>query len=47
MYEFDSMYRDKYALTRFAHEFLGRNDYAYPHGQRAPDETIQLIEREG
>ena len=44
--DFDSMYRDKESLTKFAHEFLKENDYMYPHGARAPDETIELIERE-
>ena len=41
------MYRDKHALTKFAHEFLKESDFMYPHGQRAPEETIKLIEREG
>ena len=43
---FDDMYHDKYELTRLAHEHLRRNDYAYPHGQRAPQEVIELIELE-
>ncbi len=43
--DFDSMYRDKESLTTFAHNFLKENDFAYPHGGRAPDETIELIER--
>ena len=47
VYEFDSMYRDKNSLTKFAHEFLRRNDYQYPHGQRAPEGIIELIEVEG
>jgi len=45
--DFESMYRDKKSLTTFAHNYLKTADYEYPHGQRAPDETIQLIEREG
>ena len=36
VYEFDTMYKDKHALTKLAHEHLRRNDYTYPHGQRAP-----------
>ena len=31
-------------LTKLAREHLRRNDYYYPHGQRAPGEVIQLIE---
>jgi formate hydrogenlyase subunit 6/NADH:ubiquinone oxidoreductase subunit I len=46
VYEFDTMYKDKHALTKLAHEHLRRNDYMYPHGQRAPQETIELIEVE-
>ncbi len=45
--DFDAMYRDKKSLTVFAHDFLKENDYTYPHGLRAPQETIDLIEREG
>ncbi|MCH7698344.1 MAG: NADH-quinone oxidoreductase subunit I [Chloroflexi bacterium] len=45
--DFESMYRDKHALTKFAHDYLKENDFMYPHGQRAPKETIELIEREG
>ncbi len=45
--DFESMYRDKHALTKFAHDYLKDNDFMYPHGQRAPEETIELIEREG
>ncbi len=44
--DFGEMYRDKQALTTFAHEHLKANDYVYPHGQRAPDDVIELIERE-
>jgi NADH-quinone oxidoreductase subunit I len=46
VYEFDTMFKDKHALTKLAHEHLRRNDYMYPHGQRAPQETIELIEIE-
>ena len=46
VYEFDTMYKDKHALTKLAHEHLRRNDYLYPHGQRAPQEIIELIEVE-
>ncbi len=46
VYEFDAMYKDKHALTSLAHEHLGRNDYQYPHGQRAPRDVIELIEIE-
>ena len=45
--DFESMYRDKKSLTTFAHNYLKTAEYEYPHGQRAPDETIRLIEREG
>ncbi len=45
--DFDAMFRDKHALTRFAHDYLREKDYMYPHGQRAPDELVQLIEAEG
>jgi formate hydrogenlyase subunit 6/NADH:ubiquinone oxidoreductase subunit I len=44
---FGEMYRDKGALKTFAHEYLKEHDYTYPHGARAPQETIDLIEREG
>ena len=46
VYEFDTMYKDKHALTKLAHEHLRRNDYMYPHGQRAPRDVIELIELE-
>ena len=46
MYEFDSMYKDKHALTRLAHEHLRRNGYEYPHGQSAPEGIIEMIELE-
>jgi formate hydrogenlyase subunit 6/NADH:ubiquinone oxidoreductase subunit I len=45
--DFDSMYRDKPELIKFARNFLKENDYTYPHGGRAPDEYIELISREG
>jgi formate hydrogenlyase subunit 6/NADH:ubiquinone oxidoreductase subunit I len=44
--DFGEMYRDKHALTKFAHEHLKERDYMYPHGQRAPQDVIELIERE-
>jgi formate hydrogenlyase subunit 6/NADH:ubiquinone oxidoreductase subunit I len=44
---FDSMYRDKRSLTKFAHEHLKEHDFMYPHGQRAPQDVIELIQREG
>jgi len=45
--DFDSMYRDKVSLTKFARDYLKENDYIYPHGGRAPEEYIDLVEREG
>jgi len=45
--DFDAMYRDKHALTEFAHEHLKERDFMYPHGQRAPQDVIELIQREG
>ncbi len=44
VYEFDTMYKDKHALTKLAREHLSRNEYFYPHGQQAPKDLIQLIE---
>ena len=44
--DFSEMYRDKDALTKFAHDHLKERDYMYPHGQRAPQDVIELIERE-
>ena len=44
--DFGEMLRDKPALTKFAHEHLKERDYMYPHGQRAPQDVIELIERE-
>ncbi len=44
--DFGEMYRDKQALTKFAHEHLKERDFMYPHGQRAPQDVIELIERE-
>ena len=46
VYEFDTMYKNKDSLTKLAREHLKRNDYMYPHGQQAPADYIQLIERE-
>ena len=46
MYEFDTMYKNKTSLTKLAHEFLRRNGYEYPHGQRAPEGIIEMIEVE-
>jgi NADH-quinone oxidoreductase subunit I len=46
VYEFDTMYKDKHALTKLAHEHLARNGFTYPHGQLAPRETIQLVQVE-
>jgi formate hydrogenlyase subunit 6/NADH:ubiquinone oxidoreductase subunit I len=43
---FDSMYRDKHALTEFAHEHLKTHDFKYPHGQSAPLDIIELIKQE-
>ncbi len=40
--DFNALYRDKQALTRFAREYLKERDYIYPHGQRAPREVIEL-----
>ena len=45
--DFSEMYRDKGALTKFAHEYMRGVDFTYPHGQRAPDDVIELIQREG
>ena len=45
--DFGEMYRDKDALTKFAHDHLKENDYTYPHGARAPKDVIELIERKG
>ncbi len=44
--DFNVLYRDKHALTKFAHEHLKEKDYMYPHGRRAPQDIIELIERE-
>jgi NADH-quinone oxidoreductase subunit I len=43
---FNDLYRDRKALTKFAKDYLKENDYMYPHGQRAPQDYIELIERE-
>ena len=45
--DFNAMYRDKRALTEFAHQHLKDHDFMYPHGQRAPQDVIELIRREG
>lgn len=44
---FEEMYRDKHALTEFAHDYLKEKDFTYPSGQRAPDDVIALIKQEG
>ncbi len=36
VYQFDEMYRDKHALTRFAEQFLKGNNNTYPNGMSAP-----------
>jgi NADH-quinone oxidoreductase subunit I len=33
---FDNLYRDKHALTAFAREYLAKNNWTYPNGQKAP-----------
>jgi NADH-quinone oxidoreductase subunit I len=43
---FQEMYRDKHSLTKFAKDYLKEHDYQYPHGQRAPQDYIELVERE-
>ena len=43
--DFDAMFRDKHALTEFAHEDLKEHGYTYPNGLRVPDDVIELIER--
>ena len=35
-YDFDSLYRDKHALTRMAQEHLRSHDWTYPNGKKAP-----------
>jgi formate hydrogenlyase subunit 6/NADH:ubiquinone oxidoreductase subunit I len=35
VYAFDDMYKDKYALTALAQEYLATNDWKYPNGQDA------------
>jgi len=44
---FGEMYRDKHSLTKFAHEYLKEQDFTYPHGQRAPQDVIELIQQGG
>jgi hypothetical protein len=41
------MYRDRPALTKFAHQYLKEQNFTYPNGQRAPDDVIELIKRDG
>ena len=36
----------KQIQTRMS-EYLKGADFTYPHGQRAPEDVIELIEREG
>src|SRR5215207_9880232 len=36
VYVFDNMYRDKHDLTVFARDYLAKNDWTYPNGQKAP-----------
>jgi NADH-quinone oxidoreductase subunit I len=43
---FGEMYRDKQALTAFAHDYLRDSNFAYPNGQRVPDDVIALIQSE-
>ncbi|OGO51165.1 MAG: hypothetical protein A2148_08805 [Chloroflexi bacterium RBG_16_68_14] len=43
--EFEAMYRDQDALTRFARNYLRESNYTYPNSQRVPDHVIQLIEQ--
>ncbi len=45
--DFQSMYRDKHALTKFAHDYLKEKDFMYPHGQRAPEDVVANISSEG
>ena len=45
--DFESMYRDKKSLTEFAHKHLKESNFKYPDGKSAPQDVIQLIEREG
>jgi formate hydrogenlyase subunit 6/NADH:ubiquinone oxidoreductase subunit I len=45
--DFPEMYRNKHALTEFAHRHLKEHDFMYPNGQRAPEDVIELIQREG
>jgi NADH-quinone oxidoreductase subunit I len=46
-YNFDEMYRDKHALTKFAHNYLKEANFVYPNGMQAPEETAQQILQEG
>ena len=36
VYEFDSMYKDKHALSQLAREYLGTHERNYPNGGKAP-----------
>jgi len=45
--DFDSMFRDRPALTKFAHQHLKDNNFTYPNGIAVPDDVIELIKREG
>ena len=46
-YNFDEMYRDKHALTKFAHNYLKEANFVYPNGMQAPEETVQQVLQEG
>ena len=46
-YNFDEMYRDKHALTKFAHAYLKEENFVYPNGMQAPEETVQQVLQEG
>jgi formate hydrogenlyase subunit 6/NADH:ubiquinone oxidoreductase subunit I len=43
---FGEMFRDKRALTEFAHDYLRDSNFTYPNGQRVPDDVIALIQSE-
>ena len=47
VYVFDDMYKDKHALTGLAQTYLRENDFAYPHGQKAPDWLIERLGKNG
>ncbi len=46
VYFFDDMYKDKYDLTRLAHDHLRGTDFAYPNGMKAPQSVIDFINAE-